>query len=92
MCDEFMEVFNKLKKDQSLSKDELKYVEEAKVYIIKQRNRGDEFYHWKTYDDVKIYKNYDSISERVGYYKKGTIILNKEIRVSGLPDHCFKKN
>lgn len=89
MCDELVEAYNKLKND--VSGDDKKYVEEANIYIIRQRNRGDEFYEWKRYDKVRFYKNYDYVYERIGYYKKGQIKLNKEIRVSGLPEHCYKK-
>lgn len=59
MCDELVKSYNKLKND--LYGDGKKYVEEANVYIIRQRNRGDMFYEWKRYDEVRFYKNYDYV-------------------------------
>jgi len=94
MCDEFIEAFNILKND--LSNDEREYIKESKIFIIKGVNHDNRSYKWKEYDKVTFYRNYDSIYDtlRTGGYnaplKVGKRKLNKEIYVSGLPDHCYK--
>jgi len=74
MCDEFNKVFDLLKKDNK------EYVDKAKIYLTNRpKTRGDEYYHWKTYDNVFVYRNYDSITEHLGYYRKGERKLDKKI-------------
>lgn len=90
MCDELIEAYSKLKKDITLCDDDRKYIEQANVYVIRKRSYGDEFYKWKTYNELTFYKNYDGVDDYIGRHHKGKRILNKEIRVSGLPEHCYK--
>jgi len=90
MCDEFIEVFNKLKNDNTLSSDDKNYIKESKTYIIKNKKYGSEIYYWKSYGDIIIYRNYDSVTDHIPHYRKGKRKLNKELFVSGLPKHCFK--
>ena len=94
MCDEFIEVFEKLKND--VSDDEKKYIKESKVYFIKRINHDYQSYKWKEYDKVIFFKNYDSISHtlRTGGYNAPITVgkrkLDKVIHVTGLPKHCYK--
>ena len=65
MCDELIEAYSKLIKDIKLCDDDRKYIEQANVYVIKKKQYGSEFYHWKTYDQVNFYKNYDSVNDYI---------------------------
>ena len=98
MCDEFIKSYSILKKDITLSDEDKKYIEQAKVNIItKEPSYRDEYYKWKQYDLIIFYRNYDNIYDtlQTGRYKApvlkvGKRKLNKEIHVFGLPEHCYK--
>lgn len=92
MCDQYINAFNKLKNDKSLSDDDKDYIRNSQIHLIKKRYYSDEFYLWKQYDGINFYRNYDSVTDNIELsrgYKYGKRKLNKEIRVSGLPSHCF---
>ena len=96
MCDELIKSFNLLKNDITLSDDDREYIKQSKLYPIRRIYFHEEFYEWKKYDKIKFYRNYDNIYDtlKTGSYsaplKVGKRKLNKEIRIFGLPEHCYK--
>jgi hypothetical protein len=85
-----------LKTDRPLSDDDKEYIDDSKI-LFPAGNRKLLYninYLWKEYDEIKFYRNYDSVTFNLGgraNYMYGKRKLNKEIYVSGLPEHFFDK-